>query len=128
MRSILIASPPPQQFFSGLLFGLVIVVGIIAIFLRRKPDLKWRGLLLLCFLTLVLGPLAGAGLAGLGMLFGDVHPLDRWWLVFSLTTVGLVASLLAAPLIGIIGTIRILGRSCAGQHHNGGDADPSPGG
>ena len=77
MRFILIASPPPHQFFAGLLFGVLIVVGIIAVFLHRKRGLKCRGLLPLCVLTLVLGPLAGAGLASLTILFGGVHPLDR---------------------------------------------------
>lgn len=116
MQLILIANPPLLQLFSGLLVGLLIVAVITDLFLRRKPGLTRRGLLRLCVLILVLGPLAGVGLAGLMILFGNVHPLDRWGLVSALTIVGFVASAIASSLMGVIGTIRIQSRGCPGQH------------
>ena len=122
MRSLLIASPPPQQFVTGLLIGLVIVAMSVGVFLRRKPDLGWRRLLGLCVLAFVLGPLAGTGVAVLTVVFGDVHPLDRRWLVSSFIIVGTVAGVIVAVLMGSIGTIQVVGLGCSGQHEHGGTA------
>ena len=69
------------------------------------PVLAGVRLLGLCVLALVLGPLAATGLAGLAVMFGDVNPLDRSWLVRSFACVGTLAGVIAAVLIGIIGGI-----------------------
>ena len=42
----------------------------------------------------------------LSIFFGEVHPLDRWWLLFGVTVVGAIAGGLGAAVIGIIGVVR----------------------
>jgi MFS family permease len=122
MRFFLIANPPPNVFYGGLLIGVTVVAAIIAAFLGSKRRLGWRRLLGLCVLTLILGPLAGAGLAGLAVAFGDVNPLDKWRLISSLTILGTVAGVIATILMGIIGGIRLMRWGCACRHEHGGTA------
>lgn len=119
MLSFPFANPPPGQFYSGLAIGLTIAVVSLWAFFGRKPSSGWRRLAGLCILTVALGPLAGAGVAGLTVALGDVHPLDRWWLVSSFIVVGTVASLITAVLVGIAGTLRMMGRG----HSAGGPLD-----
>lgn len=110
MRFFLIAMPAPGVLCGGLVIGVAVVAAILAAFLGSKPRLNWRRLVRMCVLTLILGPLAGAGSAGLAVVFGDVNPLDRWWLLSGFTIVGTVAGAIAAGLMGIIGAIQIMNR------------------
>jgi poly(3-hydroxybutyrate) depolymerase len=117
MRFILIANPPPGVFYGGLLTGAIAVAAILWAFLGTKPRLGWRRLIGLCIFALVLGPVASAGLACLTVMFGDVDPLDRSWLIRGFACVGTVAGVVVAVLIGIIGGIRASGqRSLEGSY------------
>jgi ABC-type glycerol-3-phosphate transport system permease component len=127
MRFFLIANPPPSVFYGGLLIGVAVVAAILAAFLGSKHRFGWHRLLGLCVLALILGPLAGASLAGLAIVLGGVNPLDRWWLLSSLTILGTVAGVMATILMGIIGGIRLMGRGCACRHEHGGTAKSPPG-
>jgi hypothetical protein len=109
IRAALFAMPPPRQFLSGLAVG-VLLVALIADLYFRKGACTWTKMLRLSALALVLGSVAGAGLAGLLVFFGGVHPLDRWPTVLSFTIVGFAASSVAAATITIVGVINILRR------------------
>lgn len=126
MRFWLMASPPPGEFYGGLLFGLLIVAVTIAVLFGQKRSLKWRGLVQLCILTFVVGLLAGAGLAGLALLFGDVDN-DRWWRVFCLGMIGFVPGVVCTLLMGVVGTTWILVRAKTGKPQGLPPAD-QPGG
>jgi MFS family permease len=128
MLSSPIAMPPPGQFYAGLAIGLTVAIASLAAFLGRNRDFGWRRLLGLCVLAFALGPLAGAGIAVFAVVFGDVHPLDRWWLITSLAIVGTVAGAIVTALMGIIGTIQIMGRGCVCQRKYGGTPESPPGG
>lgn len=127
MISFPIANPPPGQFYAGLVIGLTLVVASLMAFLGRKPGFGLRQFVGISILALMLGPLAGAGVATIGLLFGDVHPLDRWWLVSCITLVGTIAGAIAGVLMGITGVLQILRRRCACQHEHGGRAESPPG-
>ena len=123
MQNVLIASPP-GVFYAGLLIGITVVAAILTAFLCGKRRFGWRRLLL-CVLTLILGPLAGALLGGLTIMFNDAHPLDRWPTVISFTSVGAVAGVVAAMWIGITSLFQGLKRSCCRQReHNGTSKSP----
>jgi hypothetical protein len=104
MRCSLFANPPPQ-FLIGIALGLVLVA---AIAIRRRPFQCWRELLTLCSFTLTLGPIVGAAMAGLLVVFGRVDSLDRWYMTFSFALVGLIASVIVTLTFAVIGAIRIL--------------------
>lgn len=124
MNLFLIAMLPSG---AGLLIGVALAVVILMVFLGSKVRLGWPRLLRLCLLTVALGLLAGAGVALCAVVFGDVHPLDRWRLVAGIIVVGAVAGLTVAVLIGIIGAIQIMRRRCACWHEHGGTAESPPG-
>ena len=125
MNFFLIAMLPSGE---GLLIGMTVVAAILTVFLGSKVRLDWRRLRRLCVLAFVLGSLAGAGVAVFAVVFGDVHPLDRWHLGSGILIVGTVAGLIVAVLMGIIGTIQIMRRSYACQHEHSGTAESPHGG
>ncbi len=96
-----------ETLFGGLLIGLVIVAAIVATLLYSGARPTRGRLAKLCVLTAVLGPLAGSSVGVLSIFFGEVHPLDRWWLLFGVTVVGAIAGGLGAAVIGIIGVVRM---------------------
>jgi hypothetical protein len=122
MRSLLIANPPPEIFFPGLLIGLMIVAGIVVVFIARTARWTRQRLLRLCVLALVLGPLIGVGVA-LPVLLGE-DPSDRWSVTFSLIIVGTVAGVASAIVMGFIGVA--MGRGCSTQHEHDDTAGSPP--
>jgi len=102
MNCYLFASPPPRVFFTGLGAGLLIVALLIITFLRRPTQPKWRRRIALAGLALVAGPLLGAALGGLSLIFGSIHPLDRVLVLQSLTLVGAIAGAIGALMIATL--------------------------
>ncbi len=51
---------------------------------------------------MVAGPLLGAALGGLSLIFGSIHPLDRVLVLQSLTLVGAIAGVIGALMIGTL--------------------------
>ena len=127
MPFFLIASPPAGVFYGGLLVGVMVVAAILWAFLSPNAEFGWRRLLAFCVVAVVLGPLVSVGLAGLNVVFGDVSPLDRWWIVSNFISVGTFAGMIAAVLIGVIGSIRIVLRQMNAAQPQPPPAEDKPG-
>ena len=106
MQSALFANPPPLPFYTGLVVGILLVIGITATFVASRPILSWHRLLMLSAITLVCGVAGGAAVGGAMILFGDVDPLDRWSLMGGCTTVGTIAGVAGGTVIAVAGLVR----------------------
>ncbi|MEN6450607.1 MAG: hypothetical protein ABFC96_08965 [Thermoguttaceae bacterium] len=98
----LFANPPPKVFFTGLGAGLILVALLVLAFLRCSMQAKSSRRIVLGGLALIAGPVVGAAVAGLMLVFGNVQPLDRVWVLQSLTLVGAVAGALGALTIAAL--------------------------
>ena len=102
--------PSLWQFCAALAAVLMVAIVALAAFLGRRFDFRWRRLLGMCIAAFALGPLAGAGSAGIAVAFGFAHPSERWWLVSRFIMAGIVAGVIAAVSLGIIYMIQVIGR------------------
>lgn len=98
----LFANPPPQQFYTGVGVGIFLSAILIVAFLRRSKRTKPTRSLTLVVLALISGPLLGAGICGLAILFGAFHHVDRWFYLEAFMKVGAIAGVIGAILIGLL--------------------------
>ena len=105
-----------------------IAVAVLMKVLDHKLRFGWRRLLGLCGLAIVLAPATAAGLAALPILFGAVHPWERWGLVRQFASLGAAAGITAAVLMGIIGAIQVMARGRTREQNRDGRAVPPHGG
>lgn len=126
MHSFTIALPVAGVSFEALLSCIAIAAVVLTILLGRLR-LEPRRLLGWCTLSFVLASLAGVAVALCAVVFGEVHPLDRWHLVSGIIIVGAVAGAIVAVLMGIIGTIQIRRQNRPCQCGHGGKEELPPG-
>jgi hypothetical protein len=110
----LFANPLPGPFFTSLAVGLLVVVALIITFLRRPAQSRGRRCIVLAVVALFCGPLLGITLGVLGLIFGDVHPMDRIWCILGFAIFGTICGVIGAVIITLVAGI-------------GGDGDKSPG-
>ncbi|MCD4727412.1 MAG: hypothetical protein K8R46_07120 [Pirellulales bacterium] len=96
------ANPPPRQFYTGVGVGIILSAILIVAFLRRSKRTKPTRSLTLVVLALISGPLLGAGICGLAILFGAFHPADRLYYLGPFMKVGAIAGVIGAILIGLL--------------------------
>ncbi len=96
------ANPPPRQFFTGVGVGIFLSAILIVAFLRRSNRGSSTRPNALVVLALITGPLLGAGIAGLMILFGAIYHMERLYYLKSFVVVGAIAGVIGSILIGLL--------------------------
>jgi len=107
MQWLLIANPPPGQYYTGMIVGLLVAAAAIVWLFFRRSQVRGWSVLLIALGMLLAAPAIAMSMLGIAILCVSIHPVDRLFYLRSIGVISSVAGVLLAMLVAVIGSLRM---------------------